>query len=74
MPTLLISPILILMIESSPIAFWVISLLTGLPLSIIGFVWFSRWYFICVGLLLGKKRMFQTKMDDLEQRLARLAL
>lgn len=53
----------------------IVAFVTGMPiffLMVIVSPWFFRWYFVCAGLFLGRKKMAQEKEDDLNKRLARL--
>lgn len=34
--------------------------------------WFFRWYFVCAGLMFGRKKMAQAKEEDTSARLKRL--
>lgn len=72
----LMAPISLVLGSYAFIVWAIVSFVIGMPilffLVVILSPWYFRWYFVCAGLFLGRKKMAQKKEDDLNKRLARL--
>ena len=41
----------------------------GIPLLLVFFIWFVRWYLICAGLMIGRRTMAENKRTNVRTRL-----
>ncbi|WP_208988478.1 hypothetical protein [Pseudovibrio sp. Ad5] len=50
----------------------VINLIIGLPVLILLAYWVFRWYFICLGLMFGRRNMAEKKRAEVSARIEKL--
>lgn len=60
--------VLLLVLGGSVIGAAIMTAIT-LPFLLAFFLWFSRWYFLCVGLVCGRRRMAENKLRQVRLRL-----
>ena len=62
----------VFLLENAGVLGAVINMVIGIGGLALIAPWFFRWYFVCAGLMFGRKKMAQKKEDDISARLTRL--
>lgn len=71
-PMIPIGIISIYLLENAGILGAIVNMVVGIGGLALIAPWFFRWYFVCAGLMFGRKKMFQAKEDETSARLKRL--
>ncbi|KZK97167.1 hypothetical protein [Pseudovibrio sp. Ad26] len=71
-PMIPIGVFLALLMKNFPLVGSLLNLLIAVPVMLVFAYWFFRWYFICLTLMFGRRKMAEKKKEEVVARIEKL--